>query len=135
MPGRSIDPELKQAVIKYTLNGLNSKEIASLTGISQRTVHRYRVKAGIGQDNTLAHLTPEQIAFGERLLDDGCSYQEVARTLGVRDVSVANRWPGRGWNALQAAEYRRLVEVFTHIDEIWKKARAQFMAGDFRETA
>lgn len=39
---------------------------------------------------------PHLIARAKRLLDDGCSYAEAERTVGVSRKTLARRFPGMG---------------------------------------
>jgi IS30 family transposase len=40
-------------------------------------------------------LSPAERATAARLLDDGASYREVARTLGRSDLCIGRNFPGR----------------------------------------
>ena len=40
-----------------------------------------------------------------RLLADGCSYRETARTLGVSHSTVMHYLPGRGWTPTQVGSW------------------------------
>lgn len=51
-------------------------------------------------------LTRAQYATAQRLLDDGCSYRETARTLGVGRASVMKALPGYGWTYREAGQFR-----------------------------
>lgn len=39
------------------------------------------------------------------LLADGCSYREVARTLGCHHTTVIDHLPDRGWTRQQVSEW------------------------------
>lgn len=49
--------------------------------------------------------TPDLQARAEALLDDGCSYRETARTLGVDHTTVRDHLPGRGWTRQQVGSW------------------------------
>ena len=50
-------------------------------------------------------LTVGQEKIARRLLEDGCSYREVGRTLGVCHSTVRNRIPGFGWSYAEAGRF------------------------------
>lgn len=49
-----------------------------------------------------------KLVTADRLLRDGASYAETARTVGVDPQTVANWFPGRGWTSQQVVEFARL---------------------------
>lgn len=51
-------------------------------------------------------ITPEMVERMRLLLEDGCSYREVARTLGVHSTAVRRRFPGTGWTQGEGASLR-----------------------------
>ncbi|HEY9315813.1 hypothetical protein [Williamsia sp.] len=50
-------------------------------------------------------MTPEQIDAARKLLEDGCSYREVGRTLGVSRNRVRTELPGFGWTYREAGNF------------------------------
>jgi transposase len=72
-----------------TRQGYSITEIALAVGVSDRTVSRYRLQLGLTKPPHVPW-TEEEHAFAERLLQDGCPYREVARTLG-RDYKTVMR--------------------------------------------
>lgn len=57
--------------------------------------------------------TPELHERADRLLADGCSFREVARTLGCHYMTVNNRFPGRGWTYRQAGAFRAATRDYS----------------------
>lgn len=51
-------------------------------------------------------LTDAQIDAARRLLDEGCSIRETARSIGATRDAVGKAFPGRGWTYSQAGAFR-----------------------------
>lgn len=96
--------QMRAATIALTRAGESARAIAERLGVSERTVVRARRACGA----SLPRPTPYSDAEMEqarRLLEDGASYREVARTLG-RDASYLTRLlPGYGWTRDDVAIY------------------------------
>lgn len=54
-------------------------------------------------------MTPEQITRATSLLEDGCSYREAARTIGVSRDVVMRALPGYGWSYADAGRFAASV--------------------------
>ena len=96
--------ERREQVRRMTLQGASTRQIAEALGTSTRTITRTRVKLGISQA-PLPRMTDAQKAEALRLLDDGCSATETARTVGVSIHSILKHFPGRGWTRQQGAAW------------------------------
>ncbi len=48
-------------------------------------------------------------SLAQRLLEDGASYREVARTLGCSRGVVMHRLPGFGWSYSESGTYRQML--------------------------
>ncbi len=111
----STDRELVEArkarVAALTWEGKSAREIAAILGISDRTVVRLRRSSGCsgGPAEAREPLPADYVAKAEAMLEDGCSYKEVARTLGCSHVWVARRFPGRGWTRSQGAAFANVI--------------------------
>lgn len=100
------------AMVKYlTLQGWSASRIAARLHICTRTVVRYRRATGCSQPSP-HRMTADEIAAAGKLLDDGCSYEEVARTLGVSWSSIVARFPGRSWTPSQVGAFANLHRRF-----------------------
>lgn len=96
-----------ETVARYTARGWSASNIAKVMGVTERTVTRIRAKAGVTQPGCARpRWTPERRAFFESLLDDGWSFQEIARTHGADASALSRHFPGRGWTPAQNVEIR-----------------------------
>lgn len=48
--------------------------------------------------------TPELEDLADRLLSDGASFRETAKTIGCHHTTVMARFSGRGWSMVQRAD-------------------------------
>jgi DNA-binding CsgD family transcriptional regulator len=110
----------RERVAEWTRAGVLVGEIAVRLGITGRSVQRYRRRAGV-ELPAGRRLTPAQLAHAGRLLDDGCSMNETARTIGCTAHTIARHFPGRGWTRAQTIEHiaavRRLKELTKQLAE------------------
>ena len=89
------------------------REIASTIGCGERTVYRALSAEPRLIPRRAPSFTPEQEAFIVRLLEDGCPYTEVAKTLGTTPYIIEYRWPGHGiQTATERLIYARAVRDF-----------------------
>lgn len=86
----------RERVIMLTSQGVSAPTISAILGISKRSVQRHRARAGIAEDAALP-LSDAEKARAKALLEDGCSYNEVARTVGRTSHSLKRWFPGYGW--------------------------------------
>lgn len=92
----------RKRAIELTRLGFTAGEISAQLGITKRQVARIRAKAGIAQQKAPL-LTSEELRTAVELLDSGCSYSEVGRTLGRSESAIARHFPGRGWEKGEGA--------------------------------
>lgn len=108
------DPDIAERVRQLTSVGRSAADIAAALRISERTVVRYRRRVGIAKP-VVEHMTVEQLARAEQLLDDGCSAAETARSVGVAPSTIRRRFPGRAWpldvNIAHAASCSRIARA------------------------
>ena len=90
-------------VVALTRRGLTTAEVAAAVGISTRQVVRHRERAGISRGNPPPY-SEEELQRARALLEAGCSYSEVGRTLGREPKAIARRYPGYGWTKREGAE-------------------------------
>ena len=102
---RTIDDE---AVAELTNRGFTAKQIAEKLHFSQRAVERARARNS-GPKSCAPRLTADELARAGRLLDDGASLTEVARTIGRSQPAIRHHFPGRGWDSVMSGRYARMV--------------------------
>lgn len=99
----------RQQVAELTRKGRTAAQIGAVLGISDRSVVRHRRVAGCLVTEYHTPLTAAEIAEAERLLDEGCSYAETARTLGRGARTLREHFPGRGWDRQTMNEHLAVV--------------------------
>lgn len=95
-------------VYELTRTGHSAREIAAQLGITTRTVIRHRRATGCAEPVPVP-LTPRQEADARRLLDDGASLTEAARTVGCSQRALYRRWPDAAWSGDQVQEFARFM--------------------------
>jgi len=91
-----------------TLAGMSAQEIGLALHVTARTVARDRKDMGVAKPGP-RYMTADQIDVAKRLLDDGCSYKEASRSVGVSNTTMARTFPGRGWTKRQGGEFRAFL--------------------------
>ncbi|WP_396653091.1 helix-turn-helix domain-containing protein [Microbacterium resistens] len=98
--------------------GASLAQIADAFRVSTRTASRWRERLGL-QHQEPHHPRPRSDRdHAAALLDDGCSFAEVARTLGVTGPTIRRWFPDRrSWTREErgayAAQARRFNEITT----------------------
>ncbi|QDF18531.1 hypothetical protein SEA_PUPPER_45 [Gordonia phage Pupper] len=82
-------------VVELTRQGMSGVAIADQLGIAERSVRRIRRRAGVSLP-TSPPTPPETLSRALEMLQDGCPYAEVSRTLGVPVCTLRRRIPGYG---------------------------------------
>lgn len=102
----------REKVRLLVADGRTNEDIAATMGISVRTVSADRRHLGVPNPRGEHRLTVSQKRLALNLLEDGCPYGEVARTLGIPREAVRWRWPGYGVGPgrLLSAYHARLAE-------------------------
>ncbi|UXA19498.1 helix-turn-helix domain-containing protein [Mycobacterium sp. SMC-4] len=105
----------RERIVELTRNGCSAREIASILGITRRTVVRVREATGTSQPVAGVPLTADQVRQAERLLDDGCSISEAARTIGCSYHTLHRRFPDRVWTREQCVEHAAMLMRWRHM--------------------
>ncbi|AEK07820.1 DNA binding protein [Mycobacterium phage Yoshi] len=104
MTGRVLTPIEVEKVAWWTQLGWTAAQIADKLGCTTRTVSRARAKSGVAKPKPPA-LSAEVLAEAARMLADGASQNEVARTLGVGQSTISAHFRGQGWTREQSIEW------------------------------
>lgn len=109
---QGLDPDKVRRVGELTRQGWTTESLCVELGMSDKTVVRYRRAAGVLQP-TPQWFTAEELELADKLLADGCSYAEAARTLGRPGcaTSLRLRFPGRGWDAATTGAFNRALRL------------------------
>lgn len=108
------DPERDERIVVLTRAGESAAQIAAKVGMTQRGVVRARGRLGVALPAQV-WLTIEECQRIKTMLEDGCSYKEVARTLGRSETAIARRFPGYGWNKKQGAAKREMDKLLNSL--------------------
>ena len=96
--------EYDRQIAELTRRGSTAADIAKQLGLNPRTITRARRRMGVAQP-AVPRFSQDEVRRAEAMLDDGCSFREVARTLGRAHDTIMLKFPGRGWTSRQVAEY------------------------------
>lgn len=112
-----ISAERQQRVVQLTRAGYCASAIAAQLGINKRSVQRYRQRAGVSRTELRRERTPDEIlARAAMLLEDGASYVEAARTVGVERKVLARHLPGYTWTPAQCTAQGHLMRQMNQIN-------------------
>jgi DNA-binding CsgD family transcriptional regulator len=93
----------RDRVTQLTRQGHTAKHIANLLGVTPRTVTRDRAARGITQPQP-TRVTETEFARAKAMLEDGASYEEVARTLHRSHTAFRHRFPGYTLSTAEASQ-------------------------------
>lgn len=100
-----------EQVVFLTRRGLTAPVIAERLGVSTATVYRVRRLRDVHtmRQQRMRRFTAEEDALCRRMLEDGASYSEVARTVGRHREVINRRYPGLGWTRQQCGEWTTMI--------------------------
>jgi transposase len=93
----------RNRVLELTRAGCTISQIAKSLGVTYRTIERDRLKLGLAKQPR--PMTEEELTWARAMLEDGCPYAEVARTLRRNVGTITDRFPGYGSNDGQLGRY------------------------------
>lgn len=94
-------------IIYLSRMGWTVAAIAAEVGVGHSTVTQVRREEGLSRWRPRP-FTHEEDQLIRRLLDDGASYNEVARTADRRHGVIARRYPGYGWSMAERDDHMRV---------------------------
>lgn len=104
--------------LDYALERLKAgdsyKGLAKELGVSDTALRNrfpgYGAGKGVYTASKLQPVTePDVWQRAKYFLDDGCSYREVAKTLGLNRDSIVERFPGYQWSSAQSTQFSAKV--------------------------
>lgn len=107
--------ERMNAVAEMCKSGHTVSDIARKLDITERTVWRMKKRAGLTHPHP--PITNAQVDEMRAMLDDGMSYSEVSRTLGIDHAAIKRRFPGRGYDQSQSVNARNLRRQLDAIED------------------
>lgn len=94
--------EVRERIVELSRQGLTVATIADKLSINRRTVQKARAATGVSKPTV--HATEDEKLQAKMLLVDGCSYEEVARTLKRASSTIATWHPGYQFTGAQKGE-------------------------------
>lgn len=107
--------EIRERIVELSRQGLTVETIADKYNVSLRTVHRARALAGIGKKMDFA--SEDEKLEAKLLLADGCSYEEVARTLKRASSTIAYWHPGYQFTGAQKGEASAMARKLNRLTD------------------
>lgn len=90
--------------------GMSARQLAERFGVTDRTVQRWRNRLGVTHRPYIEKHPDSDRSMAEYLLDQGCSFLEAARTVGVSDMTIVRWFPDRKpWTKQECGEYAVMV--------------------------
>uniref|UniRef100_UPI0040534A4D helix-turn-helix domain-containing protein n=1 Tax=Microbacterium sp. LWH13-1.2 TaxID=3135260 RepID=UPI0040534A4D len=103
-------------------SGLSAREIAQFCGVSSRTVVRWRHSTRQSHRPATTPLPTAQLEQALRLLEDGASISEAARSVGCANKTLSRRWPQYAWDPSQAGRFAAMV---ARVNRGWEPSDAR----------
>lgn len=101
-----------------------TKRIARILRVSEKVVRDVRKEAGLVTPKTQP-LTEEQIAFAERLLRDGTSRREAARSIGCSSSQLNRVLPDLSWDREQQTQVEHEIGIRQRINPVLARTPKQ----------
>ena len=89
-------------VVRMLNNGMNVADIAEAAGIAKSTVYKYARKNGVDmrkRDGAVKSYVSDYDTIVRQMLNDGCSYQEIADKIGAKRENVKWYCREHGYNS------------------------------------
>jgi DNA-binding CsgD family transcriptional regulator len=91
--------------------GTSNRQVASIMNISRKTAERIKAELGLVKRAEFVPIPQETQDRAREMLEDGASYREVQRTLGLGDRWLRSHFPGMGFKSpTEAAQYRKMLQ-------------------------
>lgn len=103
--GYKVTDAMRRIVLDIIAEGGSNPQAAKAIGVSVKTVERIRRKAGISAGCAFARFSPEEDKLARAMLEDGASFNEVARTLNRALSTICRKYKGMGWTKQELSEF------------------------------
>ena len=91
--------ELQESILSLARSGVSTRQIAKSLGCSKdyvtRIRNRHKTPDRVGRPITYS---PDKLKYAELLLEDGCSYHDVAETTMIPRTTLREKFPGKGFS-------------------------------------
>ena len=104
---------------RMTLAGATLAKCATEVGMSISGVRDARRRLGI-QGPPRNPLTQDMVQRACAMVDDGCPFAEIARTLGIGEATLRRHFPGRSWNTGQVNDLNRALRAYNRSGDFKK---------------
>lgn len=106
----SLSPGWEERFRALDGEGRSLREIAAAFGVSTKSVSRWRSRLGLTKEPPAVPRPQSDRDRAAALLDDGCSFSEAARSLGVAPTTIARWFPDRKpWTPVQSGEFSSMI--------------------------
>lgn len=107
--------EVRERIAELSRQGLTVETIANKFGLNVRTVQRARQLAGMSKPMNFA--SEDEKLQAKVMLADGCSYEEVGRTLGRASSTIAYWHPGFQFTGQQKGEASAMARKLNRLSD------------------
>lgn len=92
--------------------GMSAAQMAERFNVSTRTIERWRNRLGVTHCAQTPRMPDSARRQAEYLLDQGCSFSETARTVGVSWKTIYRWFPDRHpWSRQEVVEFAVMVRA------------------------
>lgn len=120
--------EVRERIVELSRQGLAAEVIADKFNVSERSVQRARQHAGLARAQRYG--SEDEKLKAKLMLNDGCSYEEVTRTLSRASTTVAAWHPGYQWTRQQCTEAAAMTRKMNRLTDRLGESRKP--AGTYR---
>lgn len=108
-----MNDELLTEFLRLERLGTPTGQMVKILGVTDRTITRWRVAHGLTRRERQEKIPDTIRAQARALIEDGCSFHETARTVGVCDSTLKRWFPDlEPWTPRQAGTHAALVRRY-----------------------
>jgi IS30 family transposase len=98
----------RKMVAEMSRDGWSPTRMAQHLEVSKRTISRDLSKLRGSRRIKAPCFSDDEYHWAETLLEDGCSLEDVARTLHRAPCTIIKRFKGRGWTVNEVSAYNAM---------------------------